>query len=274
MAATSVRSEADRAGNGARALRRAIREGRHTGLTTGHAPGHVQANLVLLPREHAADFASFCERNRAACPVLAVSRAGSPSLPELGEDLDLRTDLPGYQVHRHGHETRTVPDIGAVWRDDLVAFAIGCWFSMEDALTTAHVRLRHVELGIQGPLFKTKLMTGRTGRFGGTPLVVSMRPFATESVATVTRITTGFPRVHGGPLHVGDASELGITDIAQPDFGEVLLPLPGEVPLFWACGLTAQVAIEAAGIDFFITHAPGKMLVADSLNASLAGTAT
>ncbi len=274
MVATSDPSEVDGIDNAGRQLRRAIREGRHTGLTTGHAPGHVQANLVLLPQAHAADFASFCQRHPTACPVLAVSRVGSPHLPELGDDLDLRTDLPAYQVHRHGETTREVRDLCEIWRDDLVAFAIGCWFSMEDALAAAQVRLRHVELGIQGPLFKTKLVTERVGRFGGTPWVVSMRPFAAASVATVTRITAGFPRVHGGPLHVGDPATLGILDVARPDFGEVLLPLPGEVPLFWACGLTAQVALEAAGIDFFITHAPGKMLVADSLNASLAGPTT
>lgn len=270
MAATSVRSEAPESNNAGLALRRAIREGRHTGLTTGHAPGHVQANLVLLPQRHAADFAQFCDEHRAACPLLAVGQPGSAHLPELGADMDLRTDLPGYRIHQRGSDVREVSDISVFWRDDLVAFAIGCWFSMEDALATAGVRLRHVELGIQGPLFKTNRMTRRVGGFGGTPLVVSMRPFAAECVAAVSRITAQFQRVHGGPLHVGDAAALGIADLARPDFGEVLPLLPGEVPLFWACGLTGQVALESAGIDFFITHAPGKMLVADSLNADLA----
>lgn len=250
------------------ALRQAVRRGDHNGLTTGFAPGFVQANLVVLPKLHAADFLRFCELNSAACPVLGVSDVGSPCIAALGSNLDVRSDLPGYMVYRGGQADEEVADITSLWRDDLVAVAIGCWFSMEDALRRADVRLRHVELGIQGPLFKTSLQTRSTGIFGG-PLVVSMRPFASESVDTVCFVTSRFQRVHGGPVHQGDPAALGIADISKPDFGEVLLPLPGEVPLYWACGLTATVALQQSGIDFFITHAPGKMLITDCLNESL-----
>ncbi|MES2051245.1 MAG: DUF1445 domain-containing protein [Pseudomonadota bacterium] len=249
-------------------LRLAIRRGDYTGLTTGRAPGHVQANLVVLPKAHAQDFLAFCGLNPFACPVLGVSETGSPHIPLLGLDLDVRTDLPGYLIQRPGAQPEQVPDISAVWRDDLVAVAIGCWFSMEDALLQAGVRLRHVELGIQGPLFITNLQTRRKGVFGG-PLVVSMRPFAKESVDVVREITSRFSRVHGGPVHAGDPAALGISDIAAPDFGEVLMPLPGELPMYWGCGLTATVALQKSGIDFFITHAPGKMLVTDCLNTDL-----
>ena len=250
------------------ALRSAIRRGEYTGLTTGCAPGHVQANLVVLPERHIHDFVDFCKLNPFACPLLGVSEVGNPRIPLLGAGLDIRTDLPGYLVHRAGLTPEELADITAVWRDDLVAVAIGCWFSMEDALLQAGIRLRHVELGIQGPLFKTQVQTRGAGVFGG-PLVVSMRPFAKESVATVEQITRRFSSVHGGPIHVGDAAALGIVDMATPDFGEVLLPLPGEIPMYWGCGLTATVALQRSGIDFFITHAPGKMLVADCFNASL-----
>ena len=253
---------------GALALRQSIRRGQHTGLTTGLAPGFVQANLVVLPKLHADDFLRFCELNTAACPVLGVSDVGSPFMSALGTNIDVRSDLPGYLVHRNGQSREAVTDITPLWRGDLVAVTIGCWFSMEEALLLAGVRLRHVELGIQGPLFKTSIQTRRAGIFGG-PLVVSMRPFASESVDTVCRVTSRFGRVHGGPVHRGDSAALGIADVSKPDFGEVLLPLTGEVPLYWACGLTATVALQQSGIDFFITHAPGKMLVTDCLNDSL-----
>lgn len=246
----------------------AARRGEYTGLTTGRAPGRVQANLVVLPERQAQDFLAFCHLNAFACPVLGTSEAGSPLIPVLGQDLDVRTDLPGYLVHRTGSAAEEVTDITAEWQDDFVAVALGCWFSMEDALLQAGVRLRHVELGIQGPLFKTKLATRGAGVFGG-PLVVSMRPFEKAAVDKVRDITSRFARVHGGPVHVGDPAALGIADISAPDFGEVLLPLPGEMPMYWGCGLTATVALQQSGIDFFITHAPGKMLVTDCFNAYL-----
>ncbi len=249
-------------------LRMAIRRGDYAGLTTGHAAGYVQANLLVLPEIHAHDFLSFCNANATACPVLGVSQPGSPYIPALAEDMDLRCDLSGYLVHRLGEDIQEVSDITGLWRDDLVAVAIGCWFSMEDALASAGVRLRHTELGIQGPLFKTSRLAKSAGIFGG-PLVVSMRPFSSEAVDAVRRITSRFACVHGGPIHEGDPAPLGIADLGAPDFGEVLLPLAGEVPLYWACGLTAMVALQNAGLDFFITHAPGKMLVTDCLNSTL-----
>jgi uncharacterized protein YcsI (UPF0317 family) len=252
-------------------LRLAARRGGFTGLTTGRAPGHVQANLVVLPEKHAPDFLAFCQLNASACPVLGASEAGSPFIPLLGQDLDVRSDLPGYLVHRRGAQPQEVTDITSEWRDDFVAVALGCWFSMEDALLRAGVRLRHIELGIQGPLFKTQVPTRSFGVYSG-PLVVSMRPFD-ESVAPMVReITSRFSRVHGGPVHAGDPAALGIADINQPDFGEVLPPLPGEIPMYWGCGLTATVALQQSGIELFITHAPGKMLVTDCLNTSLENT--
>jgi uncharacterized protein YcsI (UPF0317 family) len=247
--------------------RRLIRAGQHHGLTTGMARGFVQANLAILPARYAQDFAGFCAANAAACPVLAQGEPGQPGLPALGADIDVRHDLPGYRVCRDG-VSEAVEDIGELWQDDFVTFAIGCWFSMEESLLRAGVRLRHMELGIQGPLFKTTRAAVPFGRFHG-PLVVSMRPFAHAHVETASRITARFPRVHGAPLHAGDPAMLGITDIHQPDYGEVLIPGPDETPLFWGCGLTALAALEARDIPLFITHAPGKMLITDLRNDSL-----
>ena len=267
MAASFVPSEValDKGGldEGA-AFRALIRAGRYTGLTTGRVAGLVQANIAILPAQYAGDFVGFCQANVAACPVLAVGKPGETGLPALGRDIDIRRDLPGYRVNRDGKSSE-VGDITALWRDDLVTVAIGCWFSMEGALLRAGVRLRHLELGIQGPLFKTSRAAVPYGRFHG-PLVVSMRPFRNAQVETAKRVTARFPRVHGGPLHMGDPAVLGILDVNTPDYGEVLVPEPGETPLFWGCGLTALAALESCGIPFFITHAPGKMLVTDLRN--------
>ena len=249
-------------------LRRAIRAGTFSGLTTGQAPGAVQVNLAVLPLRHADDFLAFCHANEAACPVLAVGRPGDPTLPALGDDLDVRTDCPSYWVHRDGVRSEAVNDISSLWRDDLVSVAIGCWFSMEDALLRAGVRLRHIELGLQGPLMRTNRATASVGRFGG-PLVVSMRPFAANEVQTVKTVTGRFPRLHGAPIHEGDPRELGIVGFDHPDFGERIDPLPEEVPLYWGCGLTALCALEQARIPLFITHAAGAMLVTDMRNEEL-----
>ena len=242
------------------ALRQAVRAG-YRGLTVGRARGFVQANLVVIPADVAKDFARFCEENPIACPLLAVGKKGDPRLPALGADLDIRTDLPGYLLHDDG-VARPVEDLTAAWRKDLVAMAIGCWFGAEAALADAGIRLRHVELGIQGPLFRTWIPAVPAGPFGGN-IVVSMRPFAAEDVRRVASITGRLPRSHGAPIHRGHPAHLGILDVSQPDWGEVLLPEEGEECLFWACGLTALTALQHAKLPFFATHAPGRMLVTD-----------
>src|ERR1700744_6765075 len=84
------------------AARHAIRRNAHAGPTSGLAPGFVQANLAILPHALAEDFLQFCRRNPKSCPLIGVSAAGDPHIPELGEDLDIRTDLPRYRVWREG----------------------------------------------------------------------------------------------------------------------------------------------------------------------------
>ena len=241
-------------------VRRAARAG-YRGLTVGRARGYVQANLIVLPKADASEFEAFCRANERACPLLAIGDPGDAMVCALGADLDLRTDLPAYLVHEAG-AARRAPDIRAEWRDDLVAFAIGCWFGAEAALAAEGIRMRHVELGIQGPLFRTNRPAVAAGRLEG-PLVVSMRPFAKSDAARVIAVTSRLARSHGAPVHEGDPAELGIEDLDHPDWGEPLRPEPGEVALFWACGLTALAALQAARLPFFITHAPGAMLVTD-----------
>src|SRR5947209_19213925 len=93
--------------------RHLIRSGAVTGTTAGLAPGYVQGNLAILPREYAADFQRFCAFNPKPCPLIGVSEAGSPHVPSLGEDLDLRTDVPGYRIWRDGQLVAETDDVSA-----------------------------------------------------------------------------------------------------------------------------------------------------------------
>lgn len=246
----------------AQALRVEIRAGRMTGPTSGMAPGVEQGNLVILPGDWAEEFAAFCAANPKPCPLLARGRRGDPFLPELGRDIDLRTDLPRYRVFRDGVAVAEPVEISALWREDLCAFVIGCSFSFESALLAAGLPIRHIALGRNVAMYTTALDTRPAGRFSG-PLVVSMRPFPAAMVEQVGRITAALPRSHGGPIHAGDPSALGIADLDAPDFGDPCPVGPGEVPVFWACGVTPQRALEMARPPLAITHKPGMMLVTD-----------
>jgi len=76
--------------------------------------------------------------------------------------------------------------------------------------------------------------------------------------------------VHGAPVHIGDPALIGIADLARPDYGDAVSLMPGDIPVFWACGVTPQSVILNAQPPFCITHAPGCMLVTDLLNHQLA----
>ena len=251
--------------------RHAIREGRWTQHTSGVADGHVQGNLVILRKAQADDFLAYCQRNPKPCPVLAVSEPGRPRLPSLGADLDIRTDLPRYRVWRHGELVDSPTDILDLWSDDLVSFVIGCSFSFEQALMEAGLPLRHVAQGRNVSMYRTNVPTERAGPFEG-PLVVSMRPFSPKDAIRAVEVTSRFPDVHGAPVHIGDPAAIGIADLSRPDYGDAVEVLPGEMPVFWACGVTPQAAIQRARPEFCITHAPGAMLICDLLNHQLASS--
>ena len=250
--------------DGPAAVRRRIRDGRHRGPTAGLAPGRLQANLVVLPTAMARDFRRYCERNPRPCPLLAMSEPGRPHLPSLGADLDLRTDLPRYRVWRDGASAGTVEDARALWRRDLVAFALGCSFSFEEALMAAGVPVRHVAAGRNVAMYVTDRATVPAGAFAG-PLVVSLRGLPPGDVARAAAISARMPLAHGAPVHVGDPAALGIADIHAPEFGDPPVLAAGDVPVFWACGVTPQMALRAARPPFAITHEPGHMLVTDLL---------
>ncbi|MBT5435866.1 MAG: putative hydro-lyase [Alphaproteobacteria bacterium] len=253
-------------------LRQAARSGAFTGHTGGQAPGFVQGNVAILPAALADDFRVFCERNPKPCPLLAMSKAGDWSLPELGDGIDIRTDVPRYRVYRDGEQTDTRDDLQTVWHEDLVTFVLGCSFSFEEALVEAGLHLRHVDENRTVPMYRTNIATQESGAFGG-GMVVSMRPFAPEDAERAREITARFPRVHGAPIHVGEPAAIGIDDIARPDFGSAVTIQPDEVPVFWACGVTPQVAIEQARPALCITHEPGAMLVTDLRNEDFASGA-
>lgn len=255
-----------------REIRRAIRSGRHRGHTAGLAPGCVQGNVCILPREYAGDFRLFCERNPKPCPLLATSAPGDPRLPALGEDLDIRTDVPRYRIFRNGVLQEEVEDLKAVWRDDLVTFVLGCSFSFEEALMKAGLRLRYVEEGRNVPMYRTSVETVPAGPFHG-KLVVSMRPFKPADAIRAIEITSRYPRVHGSPVHIGFPEQIGVADLARPWAGDSTEVREGELPLFWACGITPQSVVLEARPTLCIAHAPGHMLVTDLLNASLEGQA-
>lgn len=250
-------------------IRQNIRQGLFTQPTAGAAPGFVQANLVVLPKSLAADFLLFCQRNPKPCPVLSVSDPGSTFFPGYGEDLDIRTDVPRYRVWRNGELLDEVTDVTSYWREDLVSFAIGCSFSFEEALVAEGLDVRHISCASNVPMYRSNIATQSAGPFHG-PLVVSMRPFKPADAIRAIQLTSKFPSVHGAPVHLGDASLIGIDDLNKPDYGEPVEVRSGEIPVFWACGVTPQAVLMASKPEFCITHSPGYMLVTDKLNAQLA----
>jgi uncharacterized protein YcsI (UPF0317 family) len=251
-------------------VRRLARSGEHTGSTAGLALGHVQANLVVVPRDLAFDFLLFCQRNPKPCPLLDVTEPGSPEPKLVAPGADLREDLPRYRVYQHGELVDEPVNLHGWWRDDLVGFLLGCSFTFENALLQAGVPLRHLEMGCNVPMYRTNLACRPAGIFRG-PMVVSMRPLTPAQAVTATRVCARFPRAHGVPVHFGDPAAIGIRDVQRPDFGDMVKMNPGEVPVFWACGVTPQAVAMEARPPLLLTHKPGHMFVTDLRDTDLEG---
>jgi len=251
-------------------LRQLCRSGQFSGNTSGFAAGFVQANMAILPKAYAADFLQFCHFNPKPCPLLGMAATpGAIDMPHLATDLDIRSDLPKYRIFRQGKLVDEVTDVTAHWRDDLVTFLIGCSFSFEEALLADGLEIRNITEQVNVPMYRTNLACTPAGPFSG-GMVVSMRPMKPADAIRAIQICSRFPQVHGAPVHFGDPAAIGIQNINQPDFGDAVSIKAGEVPVFWACGVTPQVAIANAGVDFCITHSPGHMLVTDLSNSKLA----
>lgn len=231
--------------------------------TCGIAPGMTQANMIAVPKEWAYDFLLFAQRNQKPCPILDVSDAGSWRTV-LANDADLRTDFPLYRIWKNGELVDEIKDATAIWEQhpSLVTFLIGCSFTFEWPLMEAGIGIRHIEEKCNVPMYRTNRQCRKAGSLGG-EMVVSMRPIASDRIADAAMISGSFPAVHGAPVHIGDPAALGIADIMKPDFGDAVSIRTGELPVFWACGVTPQAVLMASKLPFAITHAPGHMFITD-----------
>lgn len=249
-------------------VRALIREGKIDFPTSGMCAGYAQANLVILPPEYAADFEEFTKLNPFPCPVLEIVK-GSPKTKLMGEGADITTDIPRYRVYENGVFTKELTDVSSYWKEGYVGFLIGCSFSFEEALIREGIEIRHIAQKRNVPMYKVPLFpTKQAGPFYG-PTVCSMRPMTPENARKAYEITVKMPNVHGAPYHMGPPEAVGIADINKPEFGEAVDIYPGEIPVFWPCGVTPQAAIENAKLPLVITHAPGHMFITDIVNSEL-----
>lgn len=251
-------------------LRQQIRSGAHPGNTSGLCQGFVQCNVAILPADWAAEFLQFCQLNPKPCPLVAMSsQPGQTDMPGVIEDFDIRTDVPSYRIFKNGKFEQEVSDIRDHWRGDLVTFLLGCSFSFEEALIADGLEVRNIAENKNVPMYRSNIACKPAGRFSG-DMVVSMRPFEAADAIRSVQICTRFPSVHGAPVHLGDPSLIGINDINITNYGDPVTINPNELPVFWACGVTPQVALEQAKPPFCITHSPGCMVVTDMPNSKLA----
>ena len=242
-------------------LREEIRAGKWKTPTTGVAPGYVQANLVMLPQDAAFYFLLFCVRNPKPCPILDVLEPGQVE-PKIAKDADLRTDLPKYRIFEQGKLKDEVEDVRNVFHDKMVSFLLGCSFSFEAALVAAGVPVRNLEEDKNVSMYITSRDCQPAGPFSA-PLVVTMRPMKPAEAVRAIQVTTRFHLTHGAPVHMGSPEEIGIKDLDRPDFGDPVTIRSGEIPVFWACGVTSQLAAMSASLPLVFTHAPGHMFVSD-----------
>ena len=247
--------------SGAEVRARAAR-GELVGPTAGLALGYVQANLVIVPKDLAFDFLLFCQRNPKPCPLLDVAEPGSPEPRLAAPGADLRSDLPRYSVYERGRLVAEPDDLHNWWRDDLVSFLLGCSFTFEGALLEAGLPVRHLELGCNVPMYRTNIPCRPAGTFRG-PMVVSMRPMSPAQAIEAVQICARFPLAHGDPIHLGDPAPIGIQSLDRPDFGDRVEVRSGEIPVFWACGVTPQALALEVCPSLLITHKPGHMFVTD-----------
>jgi uncharacterized protein YcsI (UPF0317 family) len=246
----------------AREVREAARSGKLDGPTPGLAFGYVQANLVAVPKDLAFDFLLFCQRNPRPCPLLDVTEPGSPVPAIVAHEADVRTDCPRYCVYRQGELVDEPADVLSYWREDLVAFLLGCSFTFESAMLQAGLPVRHIEMGRNVPMYRTNIRCRPAGVFRG-PQVVSMRPLTPPQIIDVVQICKRLPRAHGAPIHFGDPAAIGIRDINHPDYGDPVEIRSGETPVFWACGVTPQAVARETKPSYLITHKPGHMFLTD-----------
>ncbi len=249
-------------------VKKLIRAGKIDFQTSGMCAGYAQANLCILPKDYAFDFLLFCMRNPKPCPVLEVGDVGSKEFKLMASEGDVCTDFPKYRIWKNGVLEKEVTDISDYWQDDFVYFLIGCSFSFESEMIEANVPVRHIEEGVNVPMFNTNIELMPAGKFHGN-MVVSMRPIPNELVVKAVEVTAAMPKVHGAPIQIGNPEAIGIQDVNTPDYGDSVTINDGEVPVFWPCGVTPQNVVMQTKPPIAITHAPGHMFITDVKNVAL-----
>ena len=248
-------------------VRQLIQEGKIRESTAGMAAGYVQCNLIVLEKDYSDEFREFARLNPQPCPVLEEF-SGEPVSRFLAPGANVLNSIPWYNIYRNGRLAQTIPDAREYWKEGMVGFLIGCSYSFEEALLRQGIEIRHITQGTPVPMWNTTIPCKPYGRLkGGT--VVSMRPMTPQDAEKARQITEKMPRVHGGPVHIGDPAAIGIRDITKPDYGQPVTIREGEVPVFWACGVTPQAVAMQAKPDLMISHSPGYMLICDVKSSDL-----
>ncbi|CDK29036.1 unnamed protein product [Kuraishia capsulata CBS 1993] len=235
------------------------------------ADGYMQVNMVCLPEKYADDFREFCRRNPVPCPLVSETAVGDPTVVldvqkhKLLENGNVATDIPKYCVYHGGDLVSVEKNIVEQWKENYVGFLIGCSFSFEGALHKAGFPSRYRIKGTVVSMYKTNIKLCPSGVFKGY-YVVSMRPIKADKIEEVRKITSKYGQCHGSPIAWGyeEALEIGIKDIAKPDYGDPIEILEDEIPVFWGCGVTPQYALVEANLpEEVYSHHPGFPLVLD-----------
>mmetsp|Transcript_9796 Transcript_9796/g.14920 ORF Transcript_9796/g.14920 Transcript_9796/m.14920 type:complete len:295 (+) Transcript_9796:52-936(+) len=251
--------------------RKIFSDGKYKSSTNGCCQGYLQCNVLILERQYATQFEQFCALNPRPVPLLEVLPAGDAFTSVLADNADIRHCLPQYRVYRTNEDTKKIEvhechDIEQYWNDDMCTFLIGCSFSFERALQEQGIKMRHIELDRNVPMYDTNIDTNNNNVFGR-HMVVSMRPIKRSQIQSTYQVTEAFASAHGSPIHFGNSHLIGIKDLSKPDYGETVPIKDNELPCFWPCGVTSHVAVQqalkAGIIKQAITHAPGCMFISD-----------
>ncbi|KAM7026113.1 D-glutamate cyclase, mitochondrial isoform 3-T3 [Acridotheres tristis] len=249
-------------------LRRMIRCNRLSiSNTSGMAEGYKQANVVILHKSLADDFEKFCHANDGPLPLLYRSQPGDWNCPSLSSDSDIRTDCLQYRKYEHGACTGSLKSLKEYSEQlkDMVTFYLGCSFSFEKAVQKDGIPIRNVEQKCNVSMYKTSVPCYSISMFHCN-LVVTMRPIPESKLGAAVLATSELKEAHGAPIHIGDPGLLGIQDLSKPDYGDPVHLHPGDIPVFWACGVTGVEAIINCRAPLAFTHSPGCMFITDVKN--------
>ncbi|XP_039597472.1 D-glutamate cyclase, mitochondrial isoform X2 [Polypterus senegalus] len=232
-------------------IRELIRDGKlGRRSTSGMAEGYKQANIVILPTALAHNFKQFCLANSGPLPLLYKSQPGESRCPDLADQSDIRTDCPLYCKFQDGifcgEESNLLKYSEEL--EDMVTFYLGCSFGFERAVQEVGVPIRNLEQNRNVSMYKTSVPCHAVGSFQCN-LVVSMRPIPEGKLNAVAQATQSATDAHGAPVHIGHPGLIGIDDLGVPDYGDAVELHPGDVPVFWACGVTGMEAVKSCNCN-------------------------